>query len=134
MKELFIIRGLPGSGKSTLAEQIRFSFAAQGFTASHYEADQFFIGTDGKYRYDRVRLAEVHGRCLGAAHQAMLSGMNVVVVANVFHIKDHMTPYIDIAKNLGYSIQIIVCQGCFGSIHNVPEVTLQRMKERFQYA
>jgi len=46
MKELFLLRGLPGAGKSTLAKSIG---------PINIEADQYFIDSDGEYKFDALK-------------------------------------------------------------------------------
>lgn len=42
-----------------------------------------------------------------------------------------MRPYFEMAVYLSAQIQVIECLGSFGSIHNVPEETVQKMKRRY---
>lgn len=123
MPTLILIRGLPGSGKSTLARQLTGSF--------HLEADQYFVNSQGEYKFNPAKLKEAHENCFKNA-EYYLGGGYSVVVANTFSRIWEMQPYIDLAHHLGIPLQVIECQGNFGSIHNVPEETIQRMKERWE--
>jgi hypothetical protein len=44
-----------------------------------------------------------------------------------------MIPYFDMAKELGIRPQILLAQGQFGNIHNVPDDVLSKMAGRFEY-
>jgi hypothetical protein len=54
-------------------------------------------------------------------------------VSNTFTTKKELQPYFDIAKEYGIIPTVILCQNSFGSVHNVPEETLKRMADRFEY-
>lgn len=120
-KRLVIIRGLPGSGKSTLAKQLK----KEGY--EHFEADQYFIGTDGQYRYDKTKMKDAHLWCQESVRRALKEGKKVVV-SNTFTQKWEIKPY----QNMDVPYQIIECTGDYGSIHNVPTEVLELMKSRWE--
>ena len=122
--KLILARWLPGSGKSTIAKDIAYSL-----NAYHFETDMFW-GAD--YKPDMARLSEAHQWCQDKTHLA-LQNYSSVVVSNTFTTKKELKPYFDMAKSLGATPQIILCQGAWGSIHNVPQETLNRMAARFEY-
>jgi predicted kinase len=124
MVKLILVRGLPGSGKSTLASQLR-NFA-------HLEADMYFIDEHGEYRFDASKLSRAHQWCQQQTF-AYLKASFPVVVSNTFTTQKELQPYLDMASELGITPQVVLCQGEFGSVHNVPEETLLKMKQRFQY-
>lgn len=121
MPKLYIIRGLPGSGKSTLAK----AFVFAGIADEHYEADQYFM-VGKKYMFDPTKLSYAHKQCLNEVHAALLEGKNVVV-SNTFTTKKEVRPY----TTLGFEYEIFECTENYGSIHNVPEETIERMKARW---
>jgi hypothetical protein len=59
---------------------------------------------------------------------------DLIVVHNTFvKIKD-MSPYLFQARSCGYTHSIITVESpCFGSVHNVPEDTIARMRDTFQH-
>lgn len=126
MPSLIIVRGLPGSGKSTLASKLVPTMADR-----HYEADQYFI-VEGEYKFDINYLVEAHEWCQSKTRSSLSVGHSVVV-SNTFTTIREMRPYFKIAHEFGIVPQIILCQGQWGSIHNVPEETLARMRNRFQF-
>ena len=126
MNKLIIVRGLPGSGKSTLATRI-----AGLLFYNHLETDLYWM-RDGEYKFDLNHLAEAHDWCRQTTREYLEKGHGVVV-SNTFTTQREMRPYFEMAKELGIRPQVILCQGQFGNIHNVPLDTLAKMAERFQY-
>ena len=129
---LTIVRGLPGSGKSTLAARMAgLEVFPLGTRAVHIEADQYFM-RDGVYTFDASKLADAHADCLKRADTALRRRFNVVV-SNTFTTRSEYQPYIEMGRALGIvNIQVIDVYGSFGSVHNVPEHTLQRMRDRWE--
>lgn len=126
MSQLILVRGLPGSGKSTLAKKLATSMGAH-----HYEADQYFM-IDGVYAFNINYIVEAHEWCQESTRKSLESGIPVVV-SNTFTTRRELRPYFYIASEFKIVPQIILCQGEWGSIHGVPEETLERMKNRFQF-
>ena len=122
-KVLYIVRGLPGSGKSTLANRL-----------SHhvFEADDYFIGPDGEYRFDPRQLGSAHEECLENATKAMRDDVQVIAVANTISQQWEAQPYITLAKQYGYAVSVVEAQGEHGSIHNVPTEKIEAMKKRWE--
>jgi predicted kinase len=117
---LFLIRGLPGSGKSTLAS----TFKLQGIVDEVFEADQYF---GDPYLFDPKLLSQAHRTCLENTRNALLVGKKVAV-ANTFTTIKELKPYL----GLGFPYKIYICEGNYGSVHDVPEETIERMKARWQ--
>lgn len=122
MRKLIIVRGLPGSGKSTFASKLGLP---------HFEADMYFtlIG-NGEYRFDPTRLHDAHDWCYDMVRKHLLT--SDVVVSNTFTMARELRQYTEL-KDYKECAEIIVyrCTGNYGSIHSVPEETLQKMKARF---
>ena len=122
---MYIVRGLPGSGKSTYARSLVSS-------GSHFEADQFFM-KGGKYLFDPSKIKDAHADCLNRIRKAIESGkVKEVAVSNTFTQAWEMQSYIDLAKLHGWHIKIIRMSGNYGSIHGVPQDSIDRMKSRFE--
>ena len=126
--KLILIRGLPGSGKSTLAKLITDTRD----NSIHLEADQYFINEAGEYNWQASKIRDAHLWCLRSAEQYLQQEF-VVVVSNTFTTKAELKPYFSMAKELGVVPSVIVCQNNWSNIHSVPEETLQKMSNRFQY-
>lgn len=124
---LILIRGLSNSGKTTLANKI---LATLG-NSSGWEADKFFE-CDGEYKFDRSRIGEAHAWCLKNTDRDLENGFTVVV-SNTFTTKKELKPYFDLAFKYRITPTVITCHNQWGSIHNVPLETMNRMKERFEY-
>ena len=124
---MILIRGLPGSGKSTLAN---------GFTCDwswrHFEADMFFVDENGEYNFNSSKIKFAHEWCKEQTRMALVHGLNVVV-SNTFTTKWELSPYFDIAKSFDITPTVILAQNNYKSVHNVPEETLIKMRDRFEY-
>ena len=123
--KLILIRGLPGSGKSTLAKEI-----VSDSTWEHYEADMYFM-MNGAYVFNPSLLHRAHSWCQNEVESALYYGVNVVV-SNTFTTLKELEPYFLIAKEFEIVPQIVYCQGNWQSIHNVPQETIDKMKNRWQ--
>jgi predicted kinase len=128
MKTLILIRGLPGSGKSTLARAMREACAA----TAHWETDMYFT-EDGEYRFDASKLSEAHEWCQEAVSECLGSyTFNTVIVSNTFTKWWEMEPYFEIAKHYGAQVLILECKNQYGSIHGVPQKTIDAMRSRWE--
>lgn len=133
---LTLIRGLPGSGKSTLARIMMAADNGAGDwkrcrSAQHFEADMFFETPNG-YVFDGSRIGEAHDWCRLNTEHAMVAGTGAIYVSNTFTTEREMKPYFDLAERYGYKLQVIDLCGTFGSVHDVPEETIDRMRVRYQ--
>ena len=55
------------------------------------------------------------------------------VVSNTFTTMKEMRPYFELAREFGITPTVMVAQNDWGNVHNVPALTLGRMKTRFEY-
>lgn len=123
MKTLYIVRGLPGSGKSSLAKKV---------SESVYSADDFFTNKKGEYNFNAKLLGKAHEWCWGKVRDAMFIGANAVAVANTFTQAWEAEKYYQLAEEYGYSVFVIECQNDFGNVHDVPQESIDAMKERWE--
>ena len=134
MRRLVLVRGLPGSGKTTIADSlVRSALMDNPGTecAKMYCADDFFYhGTE--YKFDPSKLRHAHDACQRQAFGAMMDDCDLVVVHNTFTQMWEMTPYLAMAKVHDYSVQVIECKGDFGSVHEVPDEAIDRMRARWE--
>lgn len=123
MKDLILLRGLPGSGKSTLAKRI---------CNQHVEADMYFL-QDGEYKFDASKLKQAHEWCKNQTEEYMLQGYNVVV-SNTFTQEKELESYYQLAEKYGYRVHSLIVENRHGGVneHNVPQETLDKMKNRFE--
>lgn len=117
---LILVRGLPGSGKSTYAKSLDIL---------HLEADMFCM-MDGEYKWDPKRIGYTHSMCLQMTKEALEAGCDVVV-SNTFTTMKELKPYITLALTKGAEFSITRMEGEYGSVHNVPKETIEKMKLRF---
>lgn len=122
--DMILIRGLPGSGKTTFAKRL------MKIDSAHFEADMYFIDADGKYIFDVNKLGAAHAWCQSETDNALYYKQNVIV-SNTFTTAKELKPYFEIAKKYGIIPIVLTCHNNFGSVHNVPEETLEKMKARF---
>ena len=123
MKILIILRGLPGSGKSTFAKSIGGRYA---------EADQYFM-EDGEYKFDASKLKDAHLWCQSIVDSYMRNDFEKVVVSNTFTTEKELEPYLELARKYDYQVVSLIVENRHGnkSVHNVPDTTIERMKQRF---
>lgn len=123
---LYIIRGLPGSGKSTFAKML-----AERLECCHFEADMYFV-RDGEYKFDVSLLGDAHNWCQSNVKLEILME-NDCIVSNTFTTTKEIAPYVKMCKDNGTKYTIITMNGQYGSVHNVPQETMEKMKARFDY-
>lgn len=128
MKQLILIRGLPGSGKSTLARRMLKGFRDE--RALHIEADMYHT-CNGEYNFVPENIERSHRWCQRKTDVFLDLG-GIVIVSNTFTTKQELHPYFDIARSHKIVPNVIMMTNNYGSIHNVPEKTLIKMKNRFE--
>ena len=130
MKTLILVRGLPGSGKS--------SFANYMFSNNVFETDQYFYDSDGNYNFDASKLNIAHIDCQNRVESMMANRINQhnseIVVANTFTQNWEMQPYFNLAEKYEYNVVSLIVENYHNSksIHNVPDETIEKMKNRFE--
>jgi 2',3'-cyclic-nucleotide 3'-phosphodiesterase/NEDD4-binding protein 2 len=132
---LILLRGIPGCGKTTLAKFLVESFKKW----STYEicADYFFEDLHGNYNFDLNKLGAAHSWCKQQVRDVLdfprRDSFPVVIVHNTFTTEKEIAPYEEIAKEYGLDFISLIVENRHGNsnIHNVPEETLERMKNRF---
>lgn len=130
MTEVILIRGLPGSGKSTLARRLHMGAQQNGSASVYHEADHFF---EQLGYFDGSLLAQAHAQCLERFTRDISSGrFHLVMVSNTFTTQKEMLPYMEACVARGIIPQVIKCTGTFGSVHNVPASTIERMRARWE--
>lgn len=128
--ELILIRGLPGSGKTTLAKEMALS---SSIGLKHIETDMFFENHLGEYKFEGKKLSQAHQWCQTETKKWLRKGRSVVV-SNTFVQLWEMQPYLNMAKAMGIRLTVLVCTEEYGSVHNIPIETINKMKENWQAA
>lgn len=122
---LYLVRGLPGSGKSTFVENT----ISVGYEL-HYEADMYFM-KNGVYQFDAERLRDAYRWCQESVFVALNCGKSVWV-SNTFTTLSEMRSYMRMAEDCNAQLHVFRCAGNYGSVHNVPPETMEKMRNRFQ--
>lgn len=126
------MRGLPGSGKSTLARAIAKN-------KNHvYSTDDFW--TECEFDYELLELA--HNWNQQRVADALLAGVNNIVVDNTNVDVRSMKLYVELARKYNYTIvlvepntsfkwdvEVLVKKNC----HNVPIDVIQKMRDRYEH-
>ena len=127
MKQLMLIRGLPGSGKSTVAKLFD--------KALHFEADMYFLDSDGNYQFDASKIKNAHNWCRDSVMDAMKEGHPIVVVSNTFTQEWEMNVYYLLAEELGYRVISMIVENRHDgkNIHGCPDDKIEQMRNRFEF-
>lgn len=130
---LYLVRGLPGAGKTTFINTLMCMFEDGSTHSEHFEADQYFYDKEGNYNFDVEKLGAAHSQCQRKTYEAMDAGADYIFVSNTFTTEKEMKPYLKMAEELGYQIVSLVVENRHGnkSVHNVPEETMTKMRDRF---
>jgi predicted kinase len=125
--KLIIMRGLPGSGKTRKAKEIA---AITG--ALICSADDFFVGPDGVYRYDRTKQGLAHVVCQRTCEYWMQKCFSPVIVDNTNTKKSAFQPYVSLAERYGYEVEFveIKCETRIAAArnqHGVPVDVVEKM-------
>lgn len=129
MKKLVIIRGIPGSGKTTMAKEICDGIIKH----PHFEADDFFTHSYlDEYNFSPELVKYAHQYCQLNTMKAMYEQHPKIVVSNTFTQIWELEPYLDMAKQFGYEVDIYVCDGEYPNVHGVPQEKVEEMKRRFE--
>ena len=126
-KILYIIAGPPGSGKSFFAKHL----AEEKQVKFIFEADMWMVDNEGDYCFDPSRLYFCHKKCQESSKDVMVLGHSVIV-SNTSLTKKEAAPYIKLAHQFGYKVEIHHMDGRFENVHGVPKEKVQQMREKHQ--
>jgi hypothetical protein len=90
----------------------------------------YFIDRDGNYAFNPSLLHAAHVWCLDRT-TAFLIGGTSVIVTNTFTTMKEMQAYLDVARRFGLKLDVIEMRSQYGSIHGVPEATMEKMRKRW---
>ena len=127
---LYLFRGLPGAGKSTLCKMLP--------SLPRFEADDFFIGPDGVYRFDPTQLYAAHMQCQRRTEKALAAGQSVIV-SNTFTMHKELKDYFGMAYGHGATVVVVNLfdagltdeQLAARNAHGVPVEAIARMRARW---
>lgn len=132
---LYLVRGLPGAGKTTFINTLMCMFEDGSTYSDHFEADQYFYDKEGNYNFDVEKLGAAHLSCQRRTAEAMDAGADYIFVSNTFTTEKEMKPYLKMAEESGYHVVSLIVENRHGnkSVHNVPEETMTKMRDRFSF-
>jgi predicted kinase len=136
MKKLIIIRGPSGSGKTTIAASIG---RHQDYSVSWHEADDFFVGEDGEYHFNPQYLGQAHKSCQDSVRVEMCYERSIIVVSNTSMKRWEMNPYLQLAREFDYDIEVIRTPGPWNAqesfernLHGVPLTTIEKQIAKYE--
>ena len=135
MKVMILVRGLPGSGKSTLAVALQRKFNNDDYDlyVRKSEADAYFVRPDGRYDFNGNLIKQAHSWCFKGSVAGFLNGeKHVSIVSNTFTTNKEMYNYAEFCRVHNVKLVVVRCIADFGSIHDVPDEVIERMKNRFE--
>jgi predicted kinase len=140
--QCYILSGVSGAGKSTWIQNQPWAK-----NADIHSADDFFVGEDGKYRFDPIRYPEAFNACMlkflrgvrngwHAKEKGMsLDDMPVQVVDNTNTTIEEIAPYYACAKAHAYDVTLVTIivqpdEAAERNKHNVPLGTIRLMHDK----
>ena len=127
---LILVRGLPGAGKTAFA---KFMAEMYVYLCPVISADDYFTQKDGTYQFVVSKLKDAHLYSQQAVEKHMQTKLEKIFVANTFTTEEEMAPYYKLADVYKYKVYSVIVENRHNgkSVHNVPEETIVKMKERF---
>lgn len=135
---LIIIRGVSGSGKSTFAEFL-VNNLVQKFDDNHrsyieqpqkFEADQWFIDNDEPWNPKYLQTA--HEWCQAEVRKSLQAGY-ITIVSNTTIRAKELDTYIDIAKSLKVQYFLVIADGDYRNVHDVPQSKVEKQASGFWF-
>lgn len=121
MAKIVILSGIPGSGKSTYAKHV-----ASRYRGTVVSADDYFVRSDGVYRFNPKGLSDAHGECFKKyldALSTMTKNSGCVIVDNTNLTEWQISPYVLAAQAHGFGLPDPYASGDM----NAHEVTIVRV-------
>jgi len=127
-----IIRGIPGCGKSALVKVLTDFWGDRG-TSAVCSSDDFLIDDDGEYKFDKIRSARAHAKCMQKFEKALASKTGLVIIDNTNVKKEHFSSYLRKANEAEYKVFCIIVENRHGgkSVHDVPIDKINEMLSDF---
>lgn len=133
IKRLIVMRGPPGSGKSTLAECLANIQPQKSVVLS---TDEYFVGTDGVYRFKPSEIAKAHQWNQERAAGWMADECRLVIIDNTNTAAWQAKPYVLLAQTHGYEVEFVeaghmatwdAATFAARNVHGCPLETIERM-------
>jgi len=134
MRRLINVCGLPGSGKTTFALWLE-----QETGGIAIAADDFFVGPDGQYRFDPLKLKDAHAECQRRVNEALALDEDATVIV---HNTGTLEWERDVYRSLASTHDAMYTELCVMSnrndstlaarnTHGVPVGKIDEMRRRF---
>lgn len=96
-------------------------------------ADDYLV-RNGEYKWSPETVGKSHDWCQRKCMRFMKKQIDRIVVANTSTTNRELKPYYDLAKKFNYKVFSVIVENRAStqSIHNVPEETIIKMKNKFQ--
>ncbi|XP_023173126.2 uncharacterized protein LOC111600974 isoform X2 [Drosophila hydei] len=142
-KIMIIMRGPAGSGKSTMAKSILNQIHILDqypITDFVYSSDDYFLTANG-YEFNPNFLPEAHEWNKERVKRKAAAGWSPIIVDNTNIMKWEMQPYVQIAVQHGYIVELLEPQTSWSksatklaqkNVHQVPKDTIKRMIDRYE--
>lgn len=126
-KILFLLRHIPGAGSSTTARIL-----SENDKYPIFAADDYFYDDNSVYNFDVNKLNIAHKTCINNV-ELFMHKTNRIFVTNTFTTEKELKPYYQLAEKYGFNVISLIVENRHNgeSIHNVPEETIKKMKNRF---
>ncbi len=128
-KVCIILRGTSSCGKSTFASYL--SSLKDGAVVCC--ADDYFEKT-GEYIFDRTKLGHAHNECFDKFLSAIMTDVEMVIVANTSTTEKELSRYSEMALECGYTIFYTVLEKRHEGTnsHGCPDFTIQRQDQNLR--
>lgn len=143
-KILYLMQGISASGKSFITDCIREYCSRYHGPSAIFSTDSLWYDSDGIYQFDPKRLGEMHKKNQERVRNAMSCERPIhhIIVDNTNTTQREAQPYLDLAKEFGYTVQVISisCNMDVAKIRNrkrpvdrmVPEEVIEKQNSRMQ--
>ncbi|KAK6631801.1 hypothetical protein RUM43_013865 [Polyplax serrata] len=142
IKVMILMRGVPGSGKTHFAQVIVSLVTGNEFAQHIMSTDDYFVMLGrGVYAYDYNQLPQAHNWNQKRVLESVKRGINPVVVDNTNTQAWEMQPYVTIAVEHGYLVEVLEpltewrnkeAELAKRNTHSVPREKIRQMLERYE--
>jgi len=139
---LILVRGLPGAGKTTVSKLLTPESLYYDKT---FSADHYFYDDKGNYNFNSNKLTSAHYFCQDKLIKSIEEHLDFIkafgnlfndvsfIVDNTFTTEKEIKIYEKIAVKYNLRFISLIVENRHGnkSVHNVPEKTVEKMRNRF---
>lgn len=140
-KIMVIMRGAPGTGKSYFAKKIIDLTLPGDYKDFIHSTDSYFYNSSEKYYYDPQSLTDAHEYNQKIVRKKAVEGWSPIIVDNTNTKVWEMLPYVKIAVQNGYLIEILQPNTPWSNsalklsrknIHGVPKKKIESILNNFE--